>query len=71
MGVAGLLGCAAEPVWSAGKPEDEAGYRRSFDVDPKQLGTVGDNPYFPLTPGLRISGMQPASAWSATTTCAW
>jgi hypothetical protein len=54
IGVAGLLGCAAEPVRSAGKPEDDAGYRRSFDVDAKQLGTVGDNPYFPLTPGLRI-----------------
>ena len=54
--VAGLIGCAsaAEPVWTAGNPEDEAGYRRSFDVDRRNLGTVGRNPYFPLTPGLRI-----------------
>ncbi len=33
---------------------DDADWRRAFDVDPKNLGTVGSNPYFPLTPGLRI-----------------
>jgi hypothetical protein len=33
---------------------DDAAWRRSFDVDPKNLGTVGNNRYFPLTPGLRI-----------------
>lgn len=33
---------------------DDTGWRRTFDVDPKDLGTVGSNPYFPLTPGLRI-----------------
>jgi hypothetical protein len=35
-------------------PADDAGWRRSFDVDRKNLGTDGRNPYFPLTPGLRI-----------------
>ncbi len=55
---------AAGPAWTgdggrafsgiAGSPADEAGWRRTFDVDPKNLGTVGHNPYFPLTPGLRI-----------------
>ena len=33
---------------------DDADWRRVFDVDPKNLGIVGSNPYFPLTPGLRI-----------------
>jgi hypothetical protein len=33
---------------------DDAEWRRSFDVDPKNLGSVGSNPYFPLKPGLRI-----------------
>jgi hypothetical protein len=33
---------------------DDAAWRRSFDVDPKNLGAVGSNRYFPLTPGLRI-----------------
>jgi hypothetical protein len=33
---------------------DDAEWRRNFDVDPKDLGIVGDNPYFPLTPGLKI-----------------
>jgi hypothetical protein len=33
---------------------DDAEWRRSFDVDPKNLGSVGNNPYFPLKPGLRI-----------------
>ncbi len=57
---------AAGPAWTgegggpfsfsgiAGGRADEAGWRRTFDVDPKNLGTVGHNPYFPLTPGLRI-----------------
>ena len=38
----------------AGSRANEAGWRRTFDVDPKNLGIVGHNPYFPLTPGLRI-----------------
>lgn len=33
---------------------DDTGWRRSFDVDPKNLGTIGNNPYLPLTPGLKI-----------------
>ena len=33
---------------------DDAGWRRSFEVDRKNLGTEGRNPYFPLTPGLKI-----------------
>jgi hypothetical protein len=33
---------------------EDAAWRRSFDVDRKNLGPVGSNPYFPLTPGLRI-----------------
>jgi hypothetical protein len=33
---------------------DDAEWRRRFDVDPKNLRSVGDNPYFPLTPGLKI-----------------
>ncbi len=33
---------------------DDAEWRRSFDVDKKKLGPVGSNPYFPLTPGLKI-----------------
>jgi hypothetical protein len=33
---------------------DEAEWRRHFDVDKKRLGTSGHNPYFPLTPGLKI-----------------
>ena len=39
---------------AAGGQDDEAGWRRTFDVDRKNLGPVGRNPYFPLTPGLRI-----------------
>jgi hypothetical protein len=35
-------------------PADDAGWRRSFDVDRKNLGADGRNPYFPLTPGLKI-----------------
>jgi hypothetical protein len=35
-------------------PAEDAGWRRSFDVDRKNLGTDGRNPYFPLTPGLKI-----------------
>jgi len=35
-------------------PADDAGWRRSFEVDRKKLGTDGHNPYFPLTPGLKI-----------------
>lgn len=31
-----------------------AEWRQTFEVDPKNLGTIGHNPYFPLTPGLRI-----------------
>jgi hypothetical protein len=38
----------------AGSRANEAGWRRTFDVDRKNLGTIGHNPYFPLTPGLRI-----------------
>ncbi len=34
--------------------EDEAEWRRTFEVDTKNLGTVGHNPYFPLVPGLKI-----------------
>ena len=33
---------------------DDDEWRRTFDVNPKDLGVVGSNPYFPLTPGLRI-----------------
>ena len=33
---------------------DDAAWRRRFDVDRKNLGVDGHNPYFPLTPGLRI-----------------
>jgi hypothetical protein len=33
---------------------DDAEWRRSFDVDKKNLGPVGSNPFFPLTPGLKI-----------------
>jgi hypothetical protein len=33
-------------------PED--GFRRRFDVDRKNLGPDGHNPYFPLTPGLKV-----------------
>jgi hypothetical protein len=33
---------------------DDAEWRRSFDVDKQQLGPVGSNPFFPLTPGLKI-----------------
>jgi hypothetical protein len=32
----------------------EGEWRRGFDVDPKKLGVAGHNPYFPLTPGLKI-----------------
>lgn len=32
-------------------PDD---WRRTFDVDRSKLGTVGNNPYFPLVPGWRI-----------------
>jgi hypothetical protein len=35
-------------------PADDALWRRSFDVDRKNLGADGRNPYFPLTPGLKI-----------------
>jgi hypothetical protein len=34
--------------------EEEPGWRRTFDVDRKNLGSVGGNPYFPLTPGLKL-----------------
>ena|SRR5579872_1167568 len=30
-------------------------YQRTFPVDKKNLGVRGDNPYFPLTPGYRLS----------------
>jgi hypothetical protein len=33
---------------------DDAGWRRAFEVDRKNLGPRGHNPYFPLTPGLKI-----------------
>jgi hypothetical protein len=36
------------------KEVDDAGWRKDFAVDPKNLGPVGNNEYFPLTPGLRI-----------------
>jgi len=38
----------------AHRQADDAAWRRSFDVDPKRLGPNGKNPYFPLTPGLKI-----------------
>ena len=33
---------------------DDAGWRRDFAVDKARLGPTGSNPYFPLTPGLKI-----------------
>lgn len=33
---------------------DDAEWRRAFDVDKNRLGPDGRNPYFPLTPGLKI-----------------
>ena len=33
---------------------DDAEWRRSFGADKKNLGPVGSNPFFPLTPGLKI-----------------
>jgi hypothetical protein len=38
----------------AASQEEEPGWRRAFDVDRKNLGPVGRNPYFPLTPGLKL-----------------
>ncbi len=33
---------------------DDSGWRRDFGVDPANLGPAGNNPYFPLTPGLKL-----------------
>ena len=52
---------AADPAPSGGREAPgqqqqagDAGWRRTFDVDRKHLGTVGQNPLFPLTPGLAV-----------------
>lgn len=42
------------PTGIASSRTEVDGWRRTFEVDPKNLGIVGHNPYFPLTPGLRI-----------------
>ena len=55
LGAPGLVACASgSPAGREGSRADETGWRRSFDVDRERLGTVGSNPFFPLTPGLRI-----------------
>jgi hypothetical protein len=38
---------------AAGARADDE-WRRTFDVDKNNLGTVGRNPYFPLEPGLKV-----------------
>ena len=42
----------SDPV--AASPETEAGWRRTFDVDTKNLDTIGRSRYFQLVPGFRI-----------------
>ncbi len=45
---------AAAGLVAALSRADDAEWRRSFDVDKQKLGPVGSNPFFPLTPGLKI-----------------
>ena len=44
-----LLGAAALAAQTSGD------WQASFPVDKKTLGVKGGNPYFPLTPGYRLS----------------
>ena len=49
-----LLRTKGGPDPVAASPETEAGWRDTFDVDTKNLETIGRNRYFQLVPGFRI-----------------
>ncbi|HMD70946.1 MAG TPA: hypothetical protein VKF41_06355 [Bryobacteraceae bacterium] len=48
---------AASLLWGAAALAAQSGkdWQASFPVDQKTLGVTGSNPYFPLTPGYRLS----------------
>ena len=49
-----LLRTKGGPDPVAASPETEAGWRDTFDVDPKNLESIGRSRYFQLVPGFRI-----------------
>lgn len=50
LGVAALLAGTAPSLTAEDQP-----WMKSFDVDPKELVTVGESPYFILKPGFRLT----------------